>query len=100
MAGRRGLLLHVAVAALCGVLALVAPAPVRFGAGVLLALYLPGRLAVLALLPGRPGLLGHVLTVPLSLAVCALVGFSLAGTRAGFHPPLVVGALVASCLAL
>jgi hypothetical protein len=93
-------LAHVAAALGCAALALLASGPPRFVAGVLLGLVLPGRLAVVALLPSRPGLLGHVLTVPLSLATCATVGLVVAGTRHGFHPVLVVAGLAAACLLL
>lgn len=86
----------------CAVTVTVVGGPVRFAAGVLLALYLPGQTAVLALRPaiGRDAVFGTALAVPLSIATTAAVGLLLAGAGWGFEPRLIGWLLAGFCVPL
>jgi uncharacterized membrane protein len=105
----------------CAGLAAFTGGPVRYLAGIALCLYLPGRLAVLALFVdaeysgSRPRssqavvLAAHdspdrylraVLIGPLSLAATTLAGLGVAAVGRGFRPVLVCAAVLAQCLLL
>jgi hypothetical protein len=92
----------VAAAVVCAAIVTVAGGPVRFAAGVVLALYLPGQLATLALrhTTGRDGVFGAALVVPLSVAGTAAVGLVVAAAGWRFDPAVVGWLLAAVCLAL
>jgi hypothetical protein len=74
--------------------------PPRFVAGAVLCLYLPGRLAVLALFGRRVDpALGLTLTIALSLAATMLVGFA-AAVALRVEAPVVAFALFGLCALL
>jgi hypothetical protein len=83
----------------CAAIVTVAGGPARFAAGVVLALYLPGQLAALALRrgTGRDGVFGAALVVPLSIAVTAAVGLVVAAAGWPFRPAVVGWLLAAAC---
>ncbi|GIJ46350.1 hypothetical protein Val02_32360 [Virgisporangium aliadipatigenens] len=92
-----------AVAVVCAVLAALTDGPVRYLAGAALCLYLPGRLAVLAMFvdhasPDR--YLRAVLIGPLSLVATAAAGLAVAALGRGFRPVPVCATLLAQCLLL
>jgi uncharacterized membrane protein len=72
------------VAVGCAVLAVAAAGVPRFVAGIALSAYLPGRLAVTALLRREGSGSRLVLSLSLSFVATALVGFTLALTGSGF----------------
>ena len=89
-------------AAACATVVSFVGGPARFAAGAVLALYLPGQLAVLAMrrATGRDGVLAATLVVPLSIAATAAVGFVVAAAGLRFEPAVVGWLLVAVCLPL
>ena len=75
---RAEIALSLLAAGACVALALSpAPVPLRGAAALVLALYLPGAGIVAAALAGRPDAETRVLSVALSVAVCALLAFGL-----------------------
>jgi hypothetical protein len=74
--------------------------PAQFVAGLVLSMYLPGRLAVAVLLPEADRYLRLTLTFALSLAATALVGLVVAATRTGFAPAHVANGLAGLCVLL
>jgi Protein of unknown function (DUF1616) len=88
----------VAVAALCAVLVGTTGGAVRLVAGLVLCLYLPGRLAVEALFPCLDPVLRVVLAAALSLGTTMAVGLAVAASGLGFRAGTVAGALFGCCL--
>jgi hypothetical protein len=80
--------LLIVAASVCTAVVSLAGGPARFVAGLVLALVIPGWLAVLALVPAdaERRLLRVTLAVPLGLAVCALAGAGVALVGRGFEP--------------
>jgi len=91
-----------AAAAACAAIVTVSGGPVRFAAGLVLALCLPGSLGVLVLRrdTGRDGVFVAALVVPLSIAATAAVGLLVAAAGWSFRPAVVGWLLAAVCLAL
>jgi hypothetical protein len=91
-----------AAAMACAAIVTWTGGPVRFAAGAVLALYLPGQLAVLALrrTTGRDAVVGAALVVPLSIAATAVVGLVMAGAGWPFEPGPVAWWLAAACVPL
>jgi hypothetical protein len=89
-----------ALAGLCAAVVVLAGGPLRIVAGAVLGLYLPGRLAVLALFGRRVEVaLGVTLTIALSLAALMLTGFAAALARR-VEAPVVAAGLVGLCALL
>jgi hypothetical protein len=88
-----------AAAVVCAAIVTVTGGPVRFAAGVVLALYLPGQLATLALrhTTGRDGVFAAALVVPLSVAATAVAGLVVAGAGWPFRPAVIGWLLAAIC---
>jgi uncharacterized membrane protein len=89
--------------AVVAALMIAAGGPVRVAGGLALCLYLPGRLAVLALLPGRgpdDRYLKAALVPALSLCVTMLAGLVLAATRVRLDALSVPVALLVACAGL
>jgi hypothetical protein len=86
----------------CAAIVSSAGGPVRFAAGAVLALYLPGQLMVLALrrTTGRDAVFGAALVVPLSIAASAILGLVVAGAGWAFEPAPVGWSLAAVCVPL
>jgi hypothetical protein len=88
-----------AVAVACAAVVTVVGGPARFVTGAVLALYLPGQLAALALRRsiGRDGVFAAALVVPLSIAATAAVGLVVAAAGWPFRPAVVGWLLAAVC---
>ncbi|WP_203933017.1 DUF1616 domain-containing protein [Virgisporangium ochraceum] len=100
---RRGRLVGpVALAWACAVVVAVAPGPARFAAGLLLALVLPGWLAIAALYGRhRPDpVLAATLVGPLSFVLTAAAGLTVAGFGWGFRPDVVGTLLAVGCVVM
>jgi hypothetical protein len=89
-------------ASACTAVVSLAGGPARFVAGLVLALVIPGWLAVLALVPADPErrLLRLTLVVPLGLGVCAVAGTAVALLWPGFNPARSALALLVACVLL
>jgi hypothetical protein len=95
--------LLVVAASVCTAVVSLAGGPARLVAGLVLALVIPARLAVLALFADRDPerrLLRLTLAAPLGLAVCTVAGAEVAVLRPGFHPAASALALLLACAAL